>query len=41
MTCTDEGFGTRYPGWAFLGLAVGALPMGLFHATGRRIGARD
>jgi hypothetical protein len=31
----------RHPGWALLGMAVGALPMGLFHATGHTIGARD
>jgi hypothetical protein len=31
----------RHPGWALLGLAVGALPMGLFHAAGHTIGARD
>ena len=30
----------RHPGWALLGLAAGALPMALFHATGRTIGAR-
>ncbi len=31
----------RHPGWALLGLTVGALPMALFHATGRTLGARD
>jgi hypothetical protein len=31
----------RHPGEALLGLAVGALPMGLFHATGHTIGTRD
>jgi hypothetical protein len=31
----------RHPGWALLGLAVGTLPMALFHATGRTIGARE
>jgi hypothetical protein len=31
----------RHPGWALLGLAVGALPMALFHASGRTIGPRD
>jgi hypothetical protein len=31
----------RHPGWALLGLAVGALPMGLFHAAGHTIGVRD
>ncbi|TNC28634.1 hypothetical protein [Amycolatopsis alkalitolerans] len=31
----------RYPGLVLLGLAVGALPMGLFHAAGRTIGTRD
>jgi len=32
---------TRHPGWALLGLAAGALPMGLFHAAGQTIGPRD
>jgi hypothetical protein len=31
----------RHPGGALLGLAVGALPMALFHATGHTIGPRD
>ena len=31
----------RHPGGALLGLTVGALPMSLFHASGRTIGARD
>ena len=31
----------RHPCWALLGLAVGVLPMGLFHATGHTIGVRD
>src|SRR3954453_13323377 len=31
----------RHPGAALLGVAVGALPIGLFHAAGHTIGARD
>ncbi len=31
----------RHPGWALLGLAIGALPPALFHAGGRTFGARD
>jgi hypothetical protein len=31
----------RHPGWALLGVAVGALPMGAFHAAGHTIGVRD
>lgn len=31
----------RHPGWVLLGVAAGALPMGLFHATGRTVGVRD
>ena len=31
----------RHPGWALLGLAIGTLPMGLFHAAGRTVGPRD
>ncbi|MFC8719061.1 hypothetical protein [Kitasatospora sp. NPDC057198] len=31
----------RHPGGVLLGLVVGALPMALFHATGRTVGVRD
>ncbi|MFF4342202.1 hypothetical protein ACFY00_20010 [Kitasatospora sp. NPDC001540] len=31
----------RHPGGALLGLAVGVLPMALFHAAGRTVGVRD
>jgi hypothetical protein len=31
----------RHPGWALLGLAAGALPLALFHATGSTFGSRE